>query len=100
MEKNIGVSIIVPIYNVERYLRQCLDSLVNQTMPNIEIICVNDGSPDNCAEILEQYAQEDKRIIVITQDNTGLSGARNTGMRYAHSCECDPTNHSLRNKQS
>ena len=84
MEKSIGVSIIVPVYNVEQYLRQCLDSLVNQTLTNIEIICVNDGSPDNSAEILEQYAQKDGRIHVVTQENKGLSGARNTGMKYAH----------------
>lgn len=77
------VSIIVPIYNVETYLPKCLDSLINQTYSNIEIICVNDGSPDNSSEILEKYAQNDKRIKIINQENKGLSGARNTGIENA-----------------
>ncbi|MBD5401502.1 glycosyltransferase [bacterium] len=80
MSENIKVSVIVPVYNVSKYLSRCLDSLVNQTEKNIEIICVNDGSTDNSAEILEEYAKKDSRIVVLTQENAGLSAARNTGM--------------------
>ena len=60
------VSIIVPVYNVEKYLKHCLDSLINQTMQDIEIICVNDGSKDNSLAILEDYVKRDKRIILLT----------------------------------
>ncbi len=78
------VSIIVPVYNVEKYLSQCLDSLVNQTYRNLEIVCVNDETPDNSAAILKQYAEKDSRIKIFEQKNMGLSGARNTGMKNAH----------------
>ena len=74
------VSIVIPVYNVEPYLRECLDSVKNQTLKEIEIICVDDGSPDNCGAILDEYAQNDKRFKVIHQENQGLSGARNTGL--------------------
>ena len=74
------VSVIIPVYNVEKYLRQCLDSVVNQTLKDIEIICVNDGSTDNSLEILEEYASKDSRIKIITQENKGLAPARNTGI--------------------
>ena len=77
------VSIIVPVYNVEKYLRKCLDSLINQTLKDIEIICVNDGSKDNSLKILEEYSKKDNRIIVINQENAGLSVARNSGMKIA-----------------
>lgn len=77
------VSIIVPIYNVEQYLAECLESLVNQTLQDIEIICVNDGSPDNSADIVRKYMQADSRIKLIEQENRGLSGARNTGLKIA-----------------
>ena len=77
------VSIIVPIYNVEQYLAECLDSLVNQTLKDIEIICVNDGSPDNSADVVREYIQADSRIKLIEQENRGLSGARNTGLKVA-----------------
>lgn len=77
------VSIIVPVYNVEKYLRKCLDSLINQTLKEIEIICVNDGSKDNSPKILEEYAKKDNRIIVINQENAGLSVARNSGIDIA-----------------
>lgn len=77
------VSIIVPVYNVEKYLRKCLDSLINQTLKDIEIICVNDGSKDNSPKILEEYAKKDNRIIVINQENAGLSVARNSGIYIA-----------------
>ncbi len=77
------VSVIVPIYNVEKYISECLESLINQTLKDIEIICVNDGSPDNSLEIIEKYAQADDRITVISQKNGGLSAARNAGLSYA-----------------
>ena len=77
------VSVIVPVYKVERYLDICLDSIINQTFDDFEVICVNDGSPDNCIDILRQYAKLDKRIEIISQKNQGLSSARNTGLKYA-----------------
>lgn len=77
------ISIIVPIYKVEKYLRQCLDSLVNQTYSDIEIILVDDGSPDESSKIYEEYTKKDSRIKVIKQENQGLSGARNTGVKAA-----------------
>ena len=76
------VSVIVPVYNVEKYLQKCLDSLVNQTFNDIEIICVNDGSTDNSLEILNLYAQKDERVIVINKENGGLFSARHEGMKY------------------
>ena len=84
MEKiNSLVTIVVPVYNVEKYLRKCLNSIVNQTYENIEIICVDDGSPDNSINILNEFAQSDKRVKIIRQENQGLSGARNTGINNA-----------------
>jgi len=71
------ISIIIPVYNVEKYLRQCLDSVVNQTMRDIQIICVNDGSPDGSRAILQEYANRDSRIEIIDKPNGGLSSARN-----------------------
>ncbi|MCB0742954.1 MAG: glycosyltransferase [Ignavibacteriae bacterium] len=77
------VSIIVPVYNVENYLKQCVESLINQTLENIEIILVNDGSIDNSGIICNDFAKEDDRIIVIHQKNEGLSSARNSGTKIA-----------------
>lgn len=77
------VSIIVPVYNVEKYLPECLDSLVNQTLKDIEIICVNDGSTDNSLDILKKYSQKYSNIIVINQANKGLGATRNVGVSYA-----------------
>lgn len=77
------ISVIVPVYNTAPYLRQCLDSICNQTYQNLEVICVNDGSTDNSAEILEEYAAKDSRIIVMTQANAGLSVARNVAIERA-----------------
>lgn len=80
MNNQVKISIVVPVYNVEKYLKRCLDSLVNQTLKDIEIICVNDGSKDNSLNILEEYAKKDGRIVILNQENAGLSAARNTGM--------------------
>ncbi len=77
------ISIIIPVYNVEQYLPQCLDSVFNQTYSNLEIILVNDGSTDRCPEICEAYAARDSRIKVIHKSNGGLSDARNAGIRVA-----------------
>lgn len=78
------VSIIIPVYNVEQYLAKCLDSVCGQTYKDLEIICVNDCSPDNCAEILNKYAEQDDRIILVTREkNGGLSAARNSGLDAA-----------------
>mgnify|MGYP000955898924 CR=1 FL=1 len=77
------ISIIIPIYNVEKYLRRCIDSIVNQTYKNTEIILVNDGSPDNCGVICDEYAKIDSRIKVIHKVNGGLSSARNAGLDIA-----------------
>lgn len=79
----IKVSIIVPVYNVEQYLRKCLDSLINQTLKDIEIICINDGSTDNSRVILQEYAMKDNRIKVRSQENAGVSNARNNGLKIA-----------------
>lgn len=80
---NVSISIIVPVYNVEQYLRRCVDSLVNQTYRNLEIILVDDGSPDRCGEICDDYAEKDDRIVVIHKPNGGLSDARNKGIDIA-----------------
>lgn len=71
------VSIAIPVYNAAKYLKECLDSVVNQTYKNLEIILINDGSTDNSAEILEEYKKNDERIITITQPNSGVSVTRN-----------------------
>ena len=81
---NIKVSIIVPAYNVERYICECMDSLVNQTLKDIEIIVVDDGSTDETSHILDGYANKSKAIFVIHQKNAGLSNARNVGVRNSH----------------
>lgn len=90
----IKVSIIVPIYDVEQYLRDCLDSLINQTLRDIEIICINDCSPDNCLEIIKEYQQKDSRIKLIDHEiNKGVSVARNNGINMAtgeYIGFCDP----------
>ena len=78
------ISVIVPIYNVEKYLRQCLDSIVNQTFKDIEIILVDDGSPDKCPQICDEYAQKDDRIKVIHKENGGYGSACNRGIEAAN----------------
>ena len=75
------VSIIIPVYKVEKYIDQCLESVTNQTYSNLEIILVDDGSPDNCPEICEQWKRRDDRIRVIHQENQGVSSARNAALK-------------------
>ena len=77
------ISVIVPIYKVENYLDRCVESIVKQTYENLEIILVDDGSPDNCPEMCDAWAQKDRRIKVIHKQNGGLSDARNAGMKIA-----------------
>lgn len=77
------VSILVPVYNVERYLPQCLDSLISQTLKDIQIICINDGSTDSSLEILKCYAQKDKRIEIIDKPNSGYGASMNCGLDLA-----------------
>lgn len=83
MKTEIKISVIIPVYNVEQYLRECLDSIVNQTLKDIEIICVNDGSTDNSLAILEEYANKDGRIKIINKENGGPSAARNCAIALA-----------------
>ncbi len=80
MEENELISVIIPIYKVEKYLRKCLDSVINQTYKNLEIILVDDGSPDACPQICDEYAKNDDRIKVIHKENGGQSTARNAAL--------------------
>lgn len=77
------VSIIIPVYKVEKFLTRCLNSVIGQTLKEIEIILVDDGSPDNCGRICDEYAAKDKRVIVIHKKNAGVSAARNSGLEVA-----------------
>lgn len=79
----IDISIIIPVYNSEKYLHRCLTSAVNQTLKNIEIICINDGSTDGSLNILKEFAANDIRIKIITKQNSGVAKARNTGLSVA-----------------
>ena len=82
--ENPLVSVIVPIYNTAEYLEECLDSLINQTLEDIEIICVEDKSSDDCLKILKEYSKKDDRIILIENDsNQGQSISRNNGLKIA-----------------
>ncbi len=88
------ISIIVPVYKCEKYIRKCIDSIVNQTYKNLEIILVDDGSPDNCGRICDEYSKIDKRIRVIHKKNGGISDARNAGLnaargKYISFSDCD-----------
>ena len=77
------ISVIIPIYNAEQFLRQCLESILQQTYSNFEIICVDDGSTDSSLSICQQYSEKDSRIKVIHKDNAGVSSARNRGVAFA-----------------
>ena len=88
-EKQPLVGIIVPVYNVEPYVSRCLDSLLNNTYKNYLLFCVNDGSTDNSAAVVEEYAKRDIRIILIEQENQGVSAARNNGLKAAFEKDCD-----------
>ena len=79
---NYKVSIIIPVYNVDKYINRCIESIINQTYKNIEIIIINDGSTDNSGKIIENYLQ-DKRIVYKSKKNEGLSAARNDGLKLA-----------------
>ena len=80
---SIKISVIIPIFNAERYLSDCLDSIVNQSFKDIEIICINDGSKDKSEKIIKEYAQKDKRIILFNQDNKGAGPARDKGIELS-----------------
>ena len=81
MEKK--VSVIIPVYNVEKYLRECLDSVVTQDLDDIEIICINDGSTDGSSRILAEYATQYEKLAILDKENSGLSAARNSGLSVA-----------------
>lgn len=88
-EKQLLVGIIVPVYNVEEYVSRCLDSLLSNTYKNFLVFCVDDGSTDNSAAVVEEYAKKDKRIILRRQENQGVSASRNTGLKAAFEKDCD-----------
>lgn len=77
------ISIIIPVYNVERYLNKCLDSIINQTYKNLEIVLVDDGSTDRSGLICDDYAAKDNRVIVLHKENSGVSEARNIGLKHS-----------------
>lgn len=77
------ISVVIPVYNVEKYINQCIDSILSQTFTDFELILVDDGSPDQCPQICDRYAEQDQRIHVIHQKNSGLSAARNAGIDWA-----------------
>ena len=81
------ISVIVPVYKVEEYLHRCVDSILDQSFISFDLVLVDDGSPDRCGEICDEYSRKDSRIHVIHQENRGLSAARNTGIDWtlAHS---------------
>jgi glycosyltransferase involved in cell wall biosynthesis len=76
----VKISVIIPVYNIEDYLKECLDSIVNQSLDDIEIICVNDGSTDSSLDILKEYGNADSRVRIISQENKGIGCARNTAL--------------------
>ena len=80
---NITVSVIIPVYNTEKYLEECLKSVINQTLKVIEIICIDDGSTDNSPDILKEYSEKDGRIRIYSQTNKGQGAARNRGIDLA-----------------
>jgi len=85
-EKSPLISVIVPVYKVEKYLPACLDSLLAQTYRNFELIVVNDGSPDDCWQIMQRYAAQDARVRIFNKENGGVSSARNFGLDVTLCC--------------
>ena len=83
LSDNPLISVVVPIYNVEKYLRRCVESIRCQTYSNLEIVLVDDGSPDSCGKICDDYQKMDSRVKVIHKKNGGLSDARNVGIKIA-----------------
>ena len=83
MKQAVKVSVIIPVYNSEAYLKECLDSVVHQTLQDIEIICVDDGSTDASMDILQKYAQKDERFRILEQQHLGGGAARNLGLKEA-----------------
>ncbi len=83
MKYDVEISVIVPVYNVSKYLEKCLESIRNQTFKDFEVICINDGSTDNSLEILNKYAEDDKRFVVVSQENQGQGAARNNALKMA-----------------
>ena len=81
MEKQIRVSVVTPVYNDERHLEQCLESLCRQTLREIEFVCVDDGSTDSSSAILQSYRKRDERFVIVRQPNRGLGAAMNAGIR-------------------
>ena len=79
----VKISVIVPVYNVEQYISRCLDSILSQSLNDVELICVNDGSTDNSLKIIQQYRKSDRRVKVIDKENGGISSARNAGINAA-----------------
>ena len=79
----VAISIVIPVYNIEKYLKECLDSILNQTFKDFEVICVDDGSKDNSLNILNEYAKKDLRFKIISQENAGAGAARNNGLKLA-----------------
>ena len=97
MESNV-VSIIVPVYNADKYLEDCLNSIINQTYRALEIIIIDDGSTDNSSAIIQDFARKDERIIHIKKTNSGVSSTRNIGLsnasgRYVYFCDADDMLH-------
>ena len=88
MKKGIKISVMIPVYNTSKYLEKCLISVMNQSLKEIEIICVNDGSIDNSLEILEKFQEKDKRIIIVNKKNGGLTTARNAALKIASGEYC------------
>ena len=83
MPNKVSISVIVPVYKVEPYIRRCVNSILNQTFTDFELILVDDGSPDNCGKICDEYAEKDHRVHVIHKQNSGVSDARNQGIDWA-----------------
>ena len=81
--KSIKISVIIPIFNAEKYISDCLESIINQTLKDIEIILINDGSNDKTEQIIKEYAKKDKRIIILKQKNKGAGAARNRGIQIS-----------------